>query len=156
MAKKYKFKIGDWVKFKKRYEIHSSSGERYAYEIGMHKHIIGRVCGAVIRYLGKIKTDEYDYHNQAAYLVPEKSIILYQIRDGMINVPFEVKEEDIEEAPLLDRYAAEIEELPWKNVFISKSFREDSAKHAASMPRNAGGQFLKCVGHQDQDQNQKL
>lgn len=156
MAKKYKFKIGDWVSFKKRYEIHSSGGERYAYEIGMHKPIIGQVCGAVIRYIGKIKTEEWDYHNQAAFLVPEKSMILYQVKDGMINKPFEVKEEDIEKLDELDLFEHDVVELPWKNVFISKSFREDSAKHAASMKRNNKGQFLKCVGHQDQDLNQKL
>lgn len=142
MAKKYKFKIGDWVSFKRRYEINSSSGERYAYEIGMHKPIIGQICGAVIRYIGKIKTEDWDYHNQAAVLVPEKSIILYQVRDGMINKPFEVKEEDIKEIDALGLFEAGIDEIPWKSVFISKSFREGAAEQAASMKRNDKGQFI--------------
>ena len=138
MAKKYKFKIGDWVSFKKRYEINSSGGERYAYEIGMHKPIIGQVCGAVIRYIGKIKTEEWDYHNQSAFLVPEKSMILYQIKDGMINKPFEVKEEDITHIGFTDINL----ELPWKKVFISKSFRKGATLHAETMERNEKGQFL--------------
>jgi len=111
MAKKYKYSIGDWVTFKKFYKVHSHSGERYAHEIGLTKPILGQVCGAVIRYLGKIKTNEYDYHNEYAFLVPEKSIILYQIKTGMINVAHEVKEEDIE--PELN-YKDFGYKLPWK------------------------------------------
>ena len=39
MPKKYKYKIGDWVEFKKYIKIVSQSGERYAYEVGRDKQI---------------------------------------------------------------------------------------------------------------------
>ena len=143
MAKKYKFKIGNWVSFRKHYTVHSSDDKRYSQEIGRHKPIIGQICGAVIRHLGKIETEEYDYHNLGAYLVPNKSLILYQIRDGMINVPYEVKEEDIKKVDQLDLFNIGIFDLPWKNAHISEPFKKAAAKQAESMPRNSKGQFTK-------------
>jgi len=143
MGKSYKFKIGDWVKFKKYYKVATSEGERYAYEIGLSKPIIGKICGAVIRHLGKIEIDQYDYHAHHPYLVPNASMILYQIRTGMINVPYEVKEEDIEAASGLDKYAADIEELPWKYVYVSQMFRNEASEYAKDMPRDENGKFLK-------------
>jgi hypothetical protein len=138
MAKKYKFLIGDWVKFKKFYKVQSNGGERYAYEIGLTKPILGQVCGAVIRHLGKIKTNEYDYHNEYAFLVPEKSIILYQIKTGMINVAHEVKEEDITHVGF-----TEIDlNLPWKKSWATKRDREGMSEATNDRLRDSQGRFL--------------
>jgi hypothetical protein len=138
MTKKYKYSIGDWVTFKKFYKVHSDSGERYAHEIGLIKPILGQVCGAVIRYLGKIKTNEYDYHNEYAFLVPEKSITLYQIKTGMINVAHEVKEEDIEAVGFTDVDL----KLPWKKSWASKRYKEEMSEAANDRLRNAQGHFI--------------
>jgi hypothetical protein len=138
MAKKYKFLIGDWVKFKKFYKVQSNGGERYAYEIGLTKPILGQVCGAVIRHLGKIKTNEYDYHNEYAFLVPEKSIILYQIKTGMINIAHEVKEEDITHVGF-----TEIDlNLPWKKSWATKRDREGMSEATNDRLRDSQGRFL--------------
>lgn len=142
MAKKYKHLIGDWITFKKYYKVHSSSGERYAHEIGLTKPILGQVCGAIIRHLGKIKTHEYDYHNESAFLVTEKSMILYQIKTGMINIPYEVKEEDIEPATALDLFEADIEKLPWRKSWATKRDREGMAEAANDRLRDSQGKFL--------------
>lgn len=142
MAKKYKHLIGDWVTFKRFYKVHSDGGERYAHEVGLSKPILGQVCGAVIRHLGKIKTTEYDYHNEYAYLVYEKSLILYQIKNGMINVAYEVKEEDIEPATALDLFEADIEKLPWKKSWATKRNKEGMREAANDQPRNTQGQFI--------------
>ena len=138
MAKKYKYLIGDWVTFKKFYKVQSNGGERYAYEIGLTKPILGQVCGAVVRHLGKIKTNEYDYHNEYAFLVPEKSIILYQVKTGMINVAHEVKEEDITHVGF-----TEIDlNLPWKKSWATKRDREGMCEAANDRKRDSQGRFL--------------
>ena len=142
MAKKYKHLIGDWVTFKRFYKVHSDGGERYAHEVGLSKPILGQVCGAVIRHLGKIKTTEYDYHNEYAYLVYEKSMILYQIKQGMINVAYEVKEEDIEPATALDLFAADIEKLHWKKSWATKRDREEMSKATNDQLRDTQGKFV--------------
>ena len=142
MGKKYKYLIGDWVKFKKHYKVSSSDNQRYAYEIGMTKPILGQVSGAIIRYVGKIKTESWDYHNDSAYLVPEKSIILYQIKTGMINIAYETKEEDIEPATALDLFSADIEKLPWKETCLSTPMKKLMSNYAADRVRNEKGHFL--------------
>jgi hypothetical protein len=139
MGKKYKYSIGDWVKFKKHYKVSSSDDKRYAYEIGMSKPILGQISGAVIRYIGKIETEEFDYHKEFGKLVPEKSIILYQIKTGMINVPYEVKEKDIEPEPNYKDFGYK---LPWIEKNLSKSFRDAAANLAAERQRDAEGHFL--------------
>jgi len=136
MGKKYKFSIGEWVQFKKYYKVSSCNGERYAYEIGLRKPIIGQISGAVIRYIGKIKNEDWDYHKEHGILVSKKPIILYQIKTGMINVAYEVKEADISlhvDIPL---------RLPWKKGYYDKSLRNLMADYAADRVRNEKGHFL--------------
>jgi len=139
MGKKYKFSIGEWVQFKKYYKVSSCNGERYAYEIGLRKPIIGQISGAVIRYIGKIKNEDWDYHKEHGILVSKKPIILYQIKTGMINVPHEVKEEDIDSYfPFTDIPP----KLPWKKGYYDKSLRNLMADYAADRVRNEKGHFL--------------
>ena len=142
MGKKYKYLIGDWVKFKKHYKVSSCDNERYAYEIGMKKPILGQICGAIIRYVGKIVTEQWDYHNEHGKLIAEKSLILYQIKTGMINIAYEAKEEDIEPVNALDLFEADIEKLPWKEPCLDKSMRKLMSEYAADRTRNDKGHFL--------------
>lgn len=150
MSKKYKYKIGDWVKFKKHIRVNSYGGERYAYEVGTSESIKGQVCGAVTRYIGDIKTHEWDYHANDAYLVIEKSITLYQVKDGMTNVPYEVKEEDIIKLDALDLHSFGITKLPWRNSHISEMHKRLAKEYADRQPRDNKGRFvhhaLKAVG----------
>lgn len=135
MAKKYKYTIGNWVEFKKHYKVSSSDGKRFAYEIGMHKPITGQIAGAINRYIGKLKTHYWDHHNEHPYLVIDKSITFYLIKTGMINVAYEVKEEDI-----VSIYKCS--KLPWKENNWNKSTRLLMADYAADRVRNTKGEFI--------------
>lgn len=147
MPKKYKHKIGDWVEFKKYIKIVSQSGERYAYEVGRDKPIVGQICGAITRFIGDIKTHEWDYHSNSAYLVIRKSVTLYQVKDGMVNIPYEVKEEDIILEPNYSDFGYK---LPWKNNHFSKMHKKLAREYAARQQRDSKGRFVyhmsKAVG----------
>lgn len=143
MAKKYKYKIGAWVAFKKYIQVTTYDGTREEHEIGLARVKIGRICGAIIRHLGKIHTEEYDYHNDNPTLVIRKAVILYQVRDGMINKPFEVREEDLKKLDELDLHTAGIKEIPWKRRYFSTWERDALAAKANSTPRDSKGRFLR-------------
>lgn len=146
MGKSYKYKIGDWVEFKTYIKVSSCDGRREAHEIGLARPKFGQVCGAIVRHLGRIKSHEWDYHNDQAFLVIRKAIILYQVRDGMINIPFEVKEEDLKKIDDLDIHGAFLSShkvLPWKKTYLSKWHKEFMSNQAKSQPRDAKGKFIR-------------
>lgn len=134
MGKKYKYQIGDWVEFKTYLKVTSSDGKRKAHEIGLAKSKKGQICGAIVRHLGDIKDSEYG--DGPSYLVIRKAVILYQIRDGMINIPYEVREEDIQK--ILPQ-----KKLPWRKVYISDWEREQMRESAKSQPRDSKGRFIR-------------
>lgn len=145
MPKKYKYKIGDWVEFKKHIKVNSGGGERYAYEVGTFRSIRGQICGAVIRYIGEIKVEEWDYHNNNAMLVKREAVILYQVKQGMTNVPYEVKEKDIKKLDALDLHSVKITKLPWRYVPNGKFHKELARENALSQPRDSKGRFMRHV-----------
>jgi hypothetical protein len=139
MGKKYKYQIGDWVGFKTYIKVASSDGHRKAYEVGLAKEKFGQICGAIVRHLGDIKSYE-DFSGRDNYLVIRKAVILYQVRDGMINIPFEIREEDIrciEEAHYVHK------KIPWKKVYISDWEREQMRESAKTQPRDSKGRFVR-------------
>ena len=141
MPKKYKYKIGDWVEFKKHIKVNSGSGERYVYEIGTHRSIRGQICGAVTRYIGEIKVEEWDYHINSATLIKRKAVILYQVKQGMTNVPYEVREEDIQ---LIESLGFSIlGKLPWRYVPYEKFHKQLARENALSQPRDSKGRFIR-------------
>jgi len=143
MGKSYKYKIGDWVEFKTYLKVTSCDSKRQAHQIELAKSKIGQICGAIIRHLGDIKTDQYDYHNDQAYLIIRKAIILYQVRDGMINVPYEVREEDLKKMDALDLHSAGIKNIPWRKVYLSKWHKEFMSNQAKSQQRDNKGRFIR-------------
>ena len=139
MSKKFKFKIGDWVEFKSHIRVISTDGQRYAYEVGMARPKKGQICGAITRFMGEIKTHDWDFHNDHAFLEIRKSITLYQIKEGMINVPFEAREEDITKL----KFCTDV--LPWKYVPYSDFERQQAREQAMSQPRDSKGRFVRHV-----------
>lgn len=140
MSKKYKYKIGDWVEFKKYIKVNSMDDERFLCDSEMSKPITGQVCGAVIRFIGTIHTESWDYHKESAYLIKKKAIVLYQIKQGMTNVPYEVKEEDIEKIDSLVAYYGKLK-LPWRYIAWSIHDKKRMSDDVVDAPRDSKGRF---------------
>lgn len=139
MGKKYKYQIGDWVAFDTHLKVVSVDGHRKAHEINFANEKIGQICGAKVRHLGDIE-DEGSVPYGTSYLIIRKAVILYQIRTGMLNIPFEVRENDIrciEQARFVHK------KLPWKKVQLSNWAREQLSKAAKAQPRDSKGKFIR-------------
>lgn len=135
MGKPYKFEIGDWVEFTTYLKVVSQDGHRKAHEIGLAKPKFGQICGAIVRHLGDIQDSEFKYGQN--YLIIRKAVILYQVRDGMTNVPFEVREEDLKKTdPKLKR-------IPWRKVNLTVWARERLSVAAKAQPRDSKGKFIR-------------
>lgn len=143
MGKKYTYKIGDWVSFDKCIMVHSQEGERYAHEVGFSKRKLGQICGAIVRYLGEIRHKEWDYKKDHGFLVIRKSVIMYQVRNGMINVPFEVLEKDLMGVQFMHPPFTKKPNMPWKHVHYSESLRKHMAQIAKDQPRDSKGRFTR-------------
>lgn len=143
MGKSYKHEIGDWVDFKTYLKVTSCDGKRQAHKIELVRSKIGQICGAIVRHLGDIKSDEEDYHNFNSFLIIRKAVVLYQVRDGMLNVPYEVREEDIRKIDALDLHSAGIKKLPWKKVQLTEWARKALSQQAKSQQRDAKGRFIR-------------
>lgn len=133
MGKKYKFKIGDWVEFKTYLKVISSDGKRKAHEIGLAKSRKGQICGAIVRHLGDIQDDGFG--KESSYLVIRKAVILYQVRDGMINVPYEVREKDLQQ--ILPQ-----KNIPWRKVRLSSWTKQQLSSKANAQSRDSKGRFV--------------
>jgi hypothetical protein len=139
MGKKYKYQIGDWVEFKTYVKVVSQDGCRTANVIGLAKPKTGLICGAIIRHLGDIHDSGFKYGQN--YLVIKKTITLYQVRIGMINVPFEIREEDIR---LIEK-AHLLKVIPWRKTQLSPWAKERLSKAAKSQLRDSKGRFVRHV-----------
>lgn len=144
MGKKYKYKIGDWVEFKTYLKVRSSDGKRCAHEVGLAKSRKGQICGAIVRHLGDIKNYHWDDHSpiDQNYLVIRKAVILYQVRDGMINIPYEVREEDLQQVFAPDVKHPKMR-LPWRKVRISSWTKQQLSSKANAQQRDSKGRFIR-------------
>lgn len=132
MGKQYKYKIGDWVEFDTYLKVSSCDGHRKAHEVGLANIKKGQICGAIVRHLGDIEDDGFKNN----YLVIRKAVILYQVRTGMLNVPYEVRESDI--VKILPQG-----KLPWKKVELTTWARERLSKAAKAQQRDSKGRFVR-------------
>lgn len=134
--KKYKFKIGDCV------EVYASmvpvyrDGKRLISRVPIYEPKKGIICGMKRRVEGKIVgsnhyglLDDYD----PPYLNPEKVILLYQVKQGMLNVPMEVLEEDIKFIPAF--------QIPMLFSEWNKRERERLSEYSKHFPRDEKGRF---------------
>ena len=109
--KKYKYNIGDLVKvIKKSYVDYDECGERDVYtseELG--KPIIGKISGMKRHFLGSYKEASSPHYAQKysddiieqPYLEVKSSVLFYEVKQGMLNKPILVLEENIK---LLERW----------------------------------------------------
>lgn len=140
MAKKYKYKIGDWVEVrnvvrfvyfedKKRKMIRDSSDNDF-------KSFIGQIVGYKYCYTGNVIFEEDGYK----YFSQDKAIGVWLVRRGLINKSMFVRENDLSLCLSQDHV------LPIK--FVTSIPWDDSAKEvmrqeALNMKRDKKGRFLK-------------
>jgi hypothetical protein len=144
MKIKPKFQIGDWVRVKAYVEFNYDHEKRVADKTNLEKPIIGQIVGARRKFLGQYKSGGYD---DPAYLAVSGSIIVWLVRDGYLNKPYEVLEEDVSYYRLLDiriiHKSTPI--LPWRktNMTWSESDKADLRKIMKDVPRDSKGRWVK-------------
>ena len=88
------------------------------------------------------KSVRYEPYGQS-FLIIRKAVVLYQVKTGMLNIPFEVREDDLTKLDALDLHARNIKRLPWKKVQLTNWAREQLSKAAQSQPRDSKGKFIR-------------
>jgi hypothetical protein len=137
MKTKPKFQIGDWVKCK-AYVTFGYDHEQRAVD-KTHKPIIGQIVGAKRKFMGQYKPGGYD---DQAYLSVSSSVIVWLVRDGYLNKPYEVLEEDIE---LQEVVQNTFKKIPWRktNMAWDDSDKAELRKLMKDIPRDSKGRWLK-------------
>lgn len=140
---KYKFKIGDWVEVKSIVKFDYNENMQREI-IKKEKKFIGQVCGLRKRHLGELKnypTHSYCGDYDPPYLKVEEVVEVYLVTIGMINLPYEVLEEDIR---LLDNsmYEYYARRLPKKYCYISDKTRKILSEYSKDFLRDSKGRFI--------------
>jgi hypothetical protein len=144
MKIKPKFQIGDWVKCKAYVEFDYNPEQRVVNKTNLEKPIIGQIVGAKRKFMGQYKPGGYD---DQAYLAVNGSLVVWLVRDGYLNKPYEVLEEDVElyltEDIRLIHKSTPI--LPWRktNMTWSESDKAYLRKLMKDVPRDSKGRWLK-------------
>ena len=137
--KKIKFDIGDWVEAK----AVVSFGYSFVYGEENKRRMFldevkrkGRIVGMVYRCLG-IGQPHFGFDCPSTIKIQSK-VLVYQIRDGMINIPFECLEEDLtkilpEDFPFCKSY-----QIPWTD-----EDRRQMAEYVKDQPRDSKGRWTK-------------
>jgi len=142
--KKIEFDIGEWVEakaivhfnygYQNDYKIRSpNKREMFRQELGARKKK-GRVAGMSYRNIGIRKRD---YYNEQAIFTTTKRILVYLIKEGMINKPFECLPKDLKKIPP--------EEFPFCKSYQMKWTEEDreaASEYANSQMRDSKGRFV--------------
>lgn len=143
--KRAKFKVGDWVEVSAVLTV-----QQDALRSGVSKRtiasmtvppFIAQVCGARVKYEGKIERD-YEY---GATFTATRGSVVYLVRCGMTNKSIEVFSDGLKHA-VVERGR----ELPWREVRCPcpwcEAERAEARKYAAEQPRDAQGHFVKRNG----------
>ena len=138
MAKKYKYKIGDWVEVRnvvrfvyvdqRRKMIRESSDEDF-------QSFIGQIVGYKQCFTGRVYNDDgYKYFSQ------DKAIGVWLVRQGLINKSLYVRENNLSLCPSQDHVLPKKFMLttPWTDA--AKEVMRQEAMH---MKRDKKGRFLK-------------
>ena len=142
--KKPKFRIGQWVEFSAVasacYEpVGTPYNQTYRRTIERHetflKPKLGQIVGAAYKKEGMLKARSYE-ENGSLYV--EKTVLVWLIRDGYINKPYEVFEEDISFFGFSGGLV-----LPWKRAspYWTKKTRAVFSKDSKDWPRDKKGRF---------------
>lgn len=109
MAKKYKFKIGEWVVVSNiSVMVHEDDARKLSTTPKVH--VVGQICGAVTRFTGIVERPSYSnyyddgtpYDYEPPYLDVKGSVMLWEVREGLLNTPILALEENITSLGELD------------------------------------------------------
>jgi hypothetical protein len=147
MKVKPKFQIGDWVSVRAYVKFDYPNDIRTPLSHKLEKPIIGQIVGARMKFLGKFVSGGYD---DQSYLAVSGSIIVWLVRDGYLNKPYEVLEEDVElhhdtHEECFRFTHAKDPKLPWRktNMTWTESDKADLRKLMKDVPRDSKGRWLK-------------
>lgn len=148
MKIKPKFQIGDWVRVKAYVEFnYNENGQRYVTSNKLEQPIIGQIVGARRKFMGQYKSGGWD---DQSHLSVSGSIIVWLVRDGYLNKPYEVLEDSVE--PWYDTHThcirfknARDPKLPWRktNMTWTDSDKADLRKIMKDVPRDSKGRWVK-------------
>jgi len=147
--KQYKYNIGDLVKvIKKSYVDYDETGEREVYTQELDKPIIGKVSGIKRKFLGKYNPQSSPGQNYfeetnygPAYLEVKGSVLFYEVKQGMLNKPILVLEENI---ILLERWMMS-ENLPlfFTPFKLTEQDKKNLSEYSKAFSRDSKGRFCK-------------
>lgn len=138
---KTEFDIGEWVEAKAivyfDYDYPENRAKKPILKRKMFKQKItkkGIVSGMSYRNIGERKEP---YWNEQAEFKTTKRILVYLIKEGMINKPFECLEKDLkkilpEKFPFCKRH----------KVIWTKEMRQEMSNYAKEFPRDKKGKFI--------------
>ena len=140
---KLKFDIGEWVEAKAlvyfNYGYQNEQGIRSHDRREMfrlpHQQRKGRIVGMSYRNIGIIKRT-HDY-NEPNYFAITKRVLVYLVKEGMINKPFNSLPEDLKRIPA--------EEFPFcksHKIIWTKKNRKDFSEYSKCFPRDEKGRFV--------------
>ena len=148
---RYKYNIGDLVRVtKKSYMGYDKDGNRRVYTFGELKEpLIGKICGMKRKFLGKYKRqDEVSYYgeyiHESAYLEVKGSVLFYEVKQGMLNKPILVLEENIERllsAELILKFRYQFPLIYSRKVVCSEEERKIMSEYSKSFPRDSKDKF---------------
>ena len=133
------FDIGDWVtvlavakSFK--VDIGQCMIEKKVVTYKANPSMVGRVVGLKRVFLGTVKADIYAECN---YLDTIGSVILYQIKQGYLNIPILAFEKDLEPVEPLKKFPLLATGLLW-----SDEARKQMSEYSKCFSRDAKGRFV--------------
>jgi hypothetical protein len=146
-----KFKIGDWVEFRRYAEFFHNSVERSVVMKETPEPFRGIIAGATFRYTGDIKDEGVPYDDGGyekgyfqRYLNTRKTNLLWEVKLGLTNKPTLVFTQDL---TLLFRWEEKGLQFPPKWKFPDKfgyydeKMREELRKIIKDVPRTANGKW---------------
>ncbi len=146
MARKPKFKIGDWVLVEKKLVLVDGQKGREYVPFSLNR--IGQVCGMTMKYEGRT---EY-ISEEGCYFIFGKGHKVYLVRLGMLNKPYFVREGDMvawdplpKGLPGMVQHAPNAWDRPLKYYGHDKpqTPREAMREEMKEWPRDEKGRWIK-------------
>lgn len=136
MAKKYKYKIGDWVEVRNVVRfVYIKQKRKMVRESNDFEPFIGQIVGYKYCFTGQTFNDDgFKYFSQ------DKAIGIWLVRRGLINKSRYVRENDLSLCPSQNHILPKkfISSIPWND-----SAKEVMRQEVLHMKRDKKGRFLK-------------
>lgn len=143
--KKFKFKIGDFVKVSGSLSVGYNGDKRRITRIRWGSHNdFGQVVGATFLPLGFRTAAHWD--EPSHFAVKGKKVFVWLVRMGLLNKSIRVLEEDLEKVSDIVS-STEMRNLPnikKEEIEWSRRDREVQRQIMKTMPRDKNGRWVKC------------